>query len=132
MNKSSNRPFVLTALLLGTAAAATAHAQYSGPGAQAPAALPLARSVAEVLQQPTDDRPVELTGQLLRQTGRESFVFSDSTGEITVEIDAEDFPTGTPVNASARVQINGEVDARRMRKPTVDVDVLTVLPAATP
>lgn len=117
-----------TAALLALSAA-PALAQYTGPGARKPASLPVARTVAEVLQDTTDDRPVELTGTLLRQSGRETFVFRDDTGEITVEIDAEDFPAGQPVGPAVRVQITGEVEKRALRKPQVEVDVLRVLPA---
>lgn len=129
MNKPVNRTALLAALLLGTAAASTAYAQYSGPGAREPAALPIARTVAEVLQKPQDDRPVELTGRLVSQTGRETFEFRDATGGITVEIDADDFPAGTPVNADVQVHLTGEVETRWMRKPHVEVDELRVLPA---
>jgi uncharacterized protein (TIGR00156 family) len=112
-------------LALGSA---TAVAQYQGPGASK---FALAQTVAEVLKDPTDDRPVVLTGTLVSQTGRESFVFRDATGEIQVEIDREDFPGGQPVGAETQVVIRGEVDARLMRKPRVDVERLQ-LATATP
>jgi len=118
-----------TVALLLLFAAATASAQFSGPGARAPASLPMARTVAEIVRDATDDRPVELTGYLLRQTGRETFVFKDDTGEITVEIDAEDFPADQPLTPQTRVRINGEVESRLLRAPLVEVEQLQLLPA---
>lgn len=119
------------ALLLALGATGTAVAQFTGPGARAPESRPVARTVAEVLADPADDRPVDLTGQLLRQTGRELYLFKDATGEITVEIDDEDFPANQPVGPEARVRISGEVDTRILREPRIDAERLQVL-AATP
>lgn len=110
--------------------AATASAQFTGPGARAPASLPVARTVTEILRNPTDDQPVDLTGNLLRQTGRETFVFADATGEITVEIDAEDFPAGQPVSPDVRVRITGEVETRLARAPKVEVETLSIVSTA--
>ena len=117
-----NRFMRHAALVVAFAAATTAWAQYTGPGAQAPASKTVARTVAEVLQDAADDRPVVLTGNLVEQTGRELFLFRDATGEIVVEIDAEDFPAGHPIGPDARVQIEGEIEARWMRKPRIEVE----------
>ena len=99
-------------------------AQYVGPGA--PAAPAAYATVADVLRAPVDDRPVELTGVLLRQTGHDIYRFSDGTGEIRVEIDAEDFPRGVAVDAATRVTIVGDVDTRALREPEIDVDRVTI------
>jgi uncharacterized protein (TIGR00156 family) len=114
------------AALLLALGSATAFAQYQGPGA---AKFSPAHTVAEVLQEPADDRPVLLTGTLVGQTGRDTFLFRDATGEIRVEIDREDFPGGQPVGADTQVQIHGEIDARVLRKPRVDVERLLLAPA---
>lgn len=114
------------ALLLAATTIGTASAQYTGPGQRQDPAHTVARTVAEVLKDPVDDRPVELTGTLVRQIGRETFLFRDATGEIQVEIDAEDFPAGQPVDAETVVVISGEVDARLMRKPEIDVERLRI------
>lgn len=105
-------------------------AQYTGPGSRDPAHSPVLRTVADVLRKPVDDRHVELTGTLVRQTGRETFQFRDDTGEIQVEIDREDFPANHPVGADTRVLLRGEVDRRLMRAPEIDVEHLLVLPRA--
>ena len=121
--------FHLAGTLLLLAAAATASAQYTGPGARGPAALSVATTVAEVLKDPVDDRPVELTGTLMEQTGRETFVFADATGRLTVEIDAEDFPA-QPVGPEVRVHIVGEIETRLMREPRVEVEELRLASSA--
>ena len=66
-------------------------------------------SVASILADPTDGLPVILQGQIL-QPGDDAkeYVFSDGTGEITleIEIDDEDFD----IVLGATVEISGEVD----------------------
>jgi uncharacterized protein (TIGR00156 family) len=114
---------VALAVALGSVTTA-ALAQYVASGKFAPAS-----TVAEVLRDPVDDRPVTLTGKLVEQTGRESFLFRDSTGEIRVEIDREDFPANQPVDANTTVLIHGEVDKRLARKPEIDVERLQITPA---
>lgn len=118
------------AMLLATA---SAMAQYSGPGARRDAvtATATAHTVAEVLKDAVDDRPVELTGTLVKQTGRDTYLFRDATGEIEVEIDAEDFPAGQRVGADTHVVLSGEIDARVLHKPEIDVERLRLAaPAA--
>ena len=107
-------------------------AQYTGPGKQAPKTLPVLKTVAEALGKPVDDQPVELTGTLVQQTGRETFQFRDATGEIQVEIDRDDFPAGQPIAANTRVTIIGEVETRALRAPEIDTEQLIVAPAETP
>lgn len=121
------------AAVLALAMPPLAPAQFTGPGAREPGAKhTVARTVAEVLANPVDDRPVVLTGNLLRQTGRETYVFKDATGEIQVEIDREDFPAGKPLDATTQVIIEGEVDARVLRAPEIDVERLRLVPDSKP
>lgn len=120
--------FVLAAL----AASTVAFAQYTGPGKKAPQSLPTLKTVAEVLAKPVDDQPVELTGMLVQQTGRETFQFRDATGEIQVEIDRDDFPAGQPIGANTRVTLIGEVETRALRAPEIDTERLIVAPTETP
>jgi uncharacterized protein (TIGR00156 family) len=107
-------------------------AQYNGPGNQTPRPLAVLRSVAEVLKAPVDDQPVELTGVLMKQTGRETFQFRDTTGEIQVEIDRDDFPAGQPIGADTRVTLHGEVETRAMRAPEIEVESVVVTAAPAP
>jgi uncharacterized protein (TIGR00156 family) len=122
----NTHPRMVGTALLALAMASTAFAQFTGPGAQQPPSASVLRTVAEVLKKPVDDQPVHLTGTLVRQTGRETFVFRDATGEIQVEIDREDFPAGQPVATDTVVVIDGEVDTRFMRNPEIDVEKLRV------
>src|SRR5690606_2192756 len=109
--------FVLTgALGLGIA-----HAQYVGPNDAS-----MAADVAAVLNKPVDDQTVSFQGHLLRKLGHERYVFSDGTGETTVEIDDDDFPR-QPVDDKTRVQIVGEVDTGRDRAPEIEVESLRVI-----
>lgn len=131
MNRIRFAPAATMVALLIPAAAALA--QYTGPGARSDQPLPVARTVAEVLRKPVDDQHVVLTGTLVRQTGRETYLFRDATGEIQVEIDREDFPAGERIAADTQLVIEGEVDARFMRTPEIDVERLRPLAApATP
>jgi len=113
------------AILLGLAVASPALAQYTGPGAPKTAS-PMAHTVAEVLKNPVDDQPVHLTGLIVKQTGKETYLFRDDTGEIQVEIDAKDFPAGKPVAATTRVMISGEVDKDAAHPPEIDVEKVTL------
>ena len=114
------------AVLLASTVTATAVAQYTGPGTR----NVVAHTVAEVLQEPTDDRPVVLTGHLVQQTGDELYLFKDSTGEITVEIDDDEFPANQPIGAEQRVVIRGEVEARLLRSTRIDAEKVELAPAA--
>lgn len=124
MNPLRKTRGIATALLAATLAT-TAFAQYTGPGS-----TQVARTVAEVLEDARDDRPAELSGHIIEQTGRERYRFKDSTGEITVEIDDEDFPAGQPIGADVLVYISGEIEARFMRDPRIDVERLRLTPPA--
>lgn len=127
-NHTASAAALLALLTLSTAATA----QYTGPGTRDPAHQPVLRTVAEVLARPVDDQHVELTGTLVRQTGRETFQFRDASGEIQVEIDREDFPANQPVGPDTRVTLRGEVETRVLRAPEIDVERLIVPPPAAP
>jgi len=109
----------------------TATAQYVGPGAQAAAALPVLRTLEDVLTAPVDDQPVEITGVIVRQIDRERFLFRDETGELQVEIDWEDFPAGQPVGGDTLVVIIGEVETRHWRAPRIDVEQVRLATATS-
>lgn len=125
MNKYRIRTAASLLLLLGSVAATAQYVGPSGPGKYA-----TARTVAEVFANAVDDRPVELTGTLVRRTGRETYLFRDATGEIQVEIDRDEFPAGQPVGPDTRVILHGEVDTRLLRKPGIDVERVQIAPPA--
>lgn len=107
-------------ILLATVA--TSYAEYIGPSAHKTIG-----SVAEVLKNPIDDQRVVLRGYLVKQVGKEKYIFSDGTGEIRVEIDAKDF-RGLTVDDKTRVEIMGEVEKDFFESPEIDVDVINISP----
>lgn len=103
-------------------------AQYQGPGGAEnstaqPAYAP--NTVAAIKADPKDDMKVTLEGTLTSKTGDETYVFSDGTGEITVEIDDDDFPK-EPVNADTVVVLEGEVDTHLTKDADIDVERITI------
>ncbi len=113
--------------------AAPAGAQYAGPsgkpaeaGYAGPSATPARPDVVTILAHPKDEQQVRLKGTLLRKTGKETYIFSDGTGEIVAEIDDDDFPT-EHVDEHTRLEITGKVDTGRTRPPEIEVDKVRVL-----
>ena len=84
-------------------------------------------SVSEILKNPIDGQRVVLRGYLVKQVGVEKYLFSDNTGEIRVEIDAEGF-RGLTVDEKTRVELIGEVEKDFLHSPEFDVDVISVSP----
>ena len=95
-------------------------AEYKGPGGGQ------TRTVAEILASPGDDEHVVIEGFLVKMVGKETYVFSDGTGEINVEIDDEDLPV-EPIDERTKVEISGEVDADAFRSPEIDVDSVRLI-----
>lgn len=113
-----------TFLLLGVCsviAANLAYAQYTGPSNQV-----VLRTIADILKDPKDDQAVVLTGHVVRQVGKEKYIFKDATGEIRVEIDRELLP-GAPFNESSKVEISGEVEKDFLQSPELDIDSIRLL-----
>ena len=75
-------------------------------------------SVAEALSF-RDDTPVILRGNILRSLGNERYLFSDSTGTITIEIERRVWGT-LSVDENDQVEISGEIDRDRNR---IEVEV---------
>lgn len=67
-----------------------------------------------------DDVPVVVQGNILQRMGDDKYLFEDSTGSITVEIDNEDW-RGQTVSPADTVKLYGEVDAG-LFKTEIDVD----------
>jgi len=112
---------LLGAAIVACTVSASAVAAYVGPSDS-----PRGPGVSAILQKPVDGQQVTLQGYLLRKTAHEKYIFSDGTGEIPVEIDDEDFPA-TPVGASTKVRIRGEVDTGRHRPPEIEVESLEIV-----
>lgn len=92
---------------------------FAGPGASRPTTVKAAQNMK-------DDTPVTLTGKIISQTGKDKYVFQDATGQITVEIDAEDF-RGQTVTPDTIIRISGEVDKDWNRPAEIDVKRLDVI-----
>lgn len=72
-----------------------------------------------------DDVPVIVKGHIVQRMGDEKYLFEDSTGSITVEIDRKDW-RGQTVTPSDEVKLYGEVDAG-LFKTEIDVDYVEKL-----
>lgn len=96
------------------------HAQYSGPGAQAPV-----QSVAAVAAA-KDDAVVDITGFIVRQLTADKYLFSDGKQQIRVEIDSAVFPR-QPISEKTRVRIHGEQEKDFLESPEIDVKLVEVL-----
>jgi uncharacterized protein (TIGR00156 family) len=107
--------------------AVSAFAQYTGPVEGKTGPKPL-RTVSEIREHAKDDQAVLLTGVLAKKLGKEKYLFKDATGEISVEIDTEDFPS-VKVDDKTRVEITGEVDKSALRAVEVDAKSVRVLAA---
>lgn len=114
-------PLVILAFV--AAMATGAQAEYTGPSDRK-GVEPL-RTVAQIMSDPADDRPVVLKGKITRKASKESYVFTDATGSIRVEIDDDEMPE-TPVDENTVVEIVGEVDTGLLRDPVVDAERVTV------
>lgn len=67
-----------------------------------------------------DDTPVIIQGNIVQRMGDEKYLFQDSTGSITVEIDRKDW-RGQTVTPSDTVKLYGEVDSG-LFKTEIDID----------
>ncbi len=56
-----------------------------------------------------DDRPVLLTGYIVKSLGDEIYVFKDNTGSINVRIDGDKMPD-SHINPEKEVTIKGEIN----------------------
>ncbi len=68
-----------------------------------------------------DDTKVTLEGSIVKHLGGENYLFKDATGEISIEIDHDDW-NGVQVGPEDTVIIYGEVDHHRRRATDIDVD----------
>ena len=76
------------------------------------------------MKEASDDQKVVLTGHLKSSSGHEKYIFSDSTGEITVEIDNDKWQ-GRTITTEDNIILRGEVD-KDWNSLVIDVDSLEV------
>lgn len=72
-----------------------------------------------------DNSYISLQGNIVSKIGKEKYLFKDSTGTITVEIDDKVW-AGTTVNANDTVKITGEVD-KDFSSLSVEVDTISII-----
>lgn len=82
--------------------------------------------VAELLQDSSmfSEKEVVVEGQLVRQLNKDTFIFSDGSAEIQVELD-DDIHVNQTINTTTRLRLFGEYEGGN--KPEIEVDHLTVL-----
>ncbi|MFV0626651.1 MAG: NirD/YgiW/YdeI family stress tolerance protein [Alphaproteobacteria bacterium] len=106
------------ALLLGLSGQALAQTNnaggYTGPGIE--------KITVVEAQKLSDDTPVVLVGKIEKSLGGEKYIFTDSTGSVTIEIDDKDWK-GLTVGADDTVEIRGEVD-KDFTSFEIDVDTV--------
>ncbi|MFD1261041.1 YgiW/YdeI family stress tolerance OB fold protein [Entomomonas asaccharolytica] len=121
---------IATALLtLGSTAAFAQQGGFTGPsssttekgGYSGPRATTSVTTV-EQAKQMRDDSKVTLRGNIVKHLGKEKYTFKDNTGEITVEIDDDDW-RGVTVGPNDLVEIYGEVD-KDWNSVEIDVDTI--------
>lgn len=111
----------VTALLIGSS---VAFAQFTGESAKegftGESTTDKITTVKEVVAK-RDDTKVVLEGSIVKHLGGENYLFRDATGEISIEIDHDDW-NGVQVGPEDTVIIYGEVDHHRHRDTDIDVD----------
>lgn len=78
-------------------------------------------SVAEA-KKLSDDTPVVLVGKIEKNLGSDKYSFRDKTGDITIEIDDDEW-NGLTVGPNDTVEIRGEID-KDFTSIEVDVDAI--------
>lgn len=114
-------------LAIGCSAALAQQGGYTGPSTtkatvQGGFTGPKTNGAMTVAQakQMRDDAKVTLRGVIVKQLGDEKYLFKDSTGEITIEIDDDDW-NGITVGANDQIEIYGEID-KDWNSVQIDVD----------
>ncbi|MBD8634111.1 NirD/YgiW/YdeI family stress tolerance protein [Oxalobacteraceae sp. CFBP 8755] len=114
-----------TATPAATATAAPA-AKAAPSGYAGPSGAPL-MTAKDLLANGKDDQYVRLKGKLTSHKGDENYEFTDASGKITVEIDADRFPAGVTVDHTTLVELTGEFDKEMFGDSTVDVEQIKVV-----
>ena len=105
-----------SALASGFQGGAVPAGGFQGPGLEP-------STVAQVLTY-SDDTPVVVNGQIEKSLGNEKYLFKDSTGSVTIEIDDEDW-RGLNVTPKDTITIRGEID-KDLFKTEIDVDSVSL------
>ena len=109
-----------------TVAPAAAPATKAVPSGYAgPSGAPL-MTAKDLLANGKDDQYVRLKGKLTSHKGDENYEFTDASGKITVEIDADRFPQGIKVDHTTLVELTGEFDKEMFGESKLDVEQIKV------
>lgn len=119
MNKILTASVLALSITLSSSALA-AGLQPAG-GFRGPGVEPV--TIAQALEL-KDDTAVIINGQIEKSLGDEKYLFKDSTGSVTIEIDDEDW-RGLTVTPEDTITIYGEVD-KELFKTEIDVDHVTL------
>ncbi len=115
--------------LMAVMACGAAFAEFEGPAVPQPAVTNQkggfvggAETIVTIKQvnEMRDDVPVIVKGNIVQRMGDEKYLFEDSTGSITVEID-EDSWRGQTISPKDTVKLYGEVD-RGIFTTEIDID----------
>lgn len=109
-----------------TAAAPTAAPTAAKSGYTGPSSAPM-MSVKDLLAKGKDDQMVRLKGKLTSHKGDEDYEFTDASGKMVVEIDADRFPQGVTVDHNVTVELIGEFEKEMFGEPSLDVEQLKVV-----
>lgn len=110
-----------------TPAAVAAPAAKPAPsGYTGPSGAPL-MTAKDLLAKGKDDQYVRLKGKLTSHKGDEDYEFTDASGKITVEIDADRFPQGVTVDHNTTVELAGEFDKEMFGESKLDVEQIKVV-----
>ena len=110
-----------------TPAAVAAPAAKPAPsGYSGPSGAPL-MTAKDLLTKGKDDQYVRLKGKLTSHKGDEDYEFTDASGKITVEIDADRFPQGVTVDHNTLVELTGEFDKEMFGEAKLDVEQIKVV-----
>lgn len=108
------------------AAVATPAAKPAPSGYTGPSGAPL-MTAKDLLAKGKDDQYVRLKGKLTSHKGDEDYEFTDASGKITVEIDADRFPQGVTVDHNTTVELTGEFDKEMFGEAKLDVEQIKVV-----
>jgi uncharacterized protein (TIGR00156 family) len=114
------------ALVIGLAG--SSFAGFVGPSAEAGKGnvTVVSTTVKAILDKPVDDMHVIINGNILKKLSHKKYIFSDRTGEITIEIDEDVFPQAQ-ITPLTKVEILGEVERKFFKPVTIDVKSIKIL-----
>lgn len=112
------RALVVAITLLTFVTTGSLWAGFKGPGENL--------TTVAAAKKASDESYVTLTGNIVKQIKHEHYIFRDSTGEIEVEIDADEWGDITVVPKTT-VKIVGEVDKHMFRNTKIDAKRIEIV-----